>query len=123
MSDPKREHEISGAMIRGEPVYYRPELLRKIATLELKNRSSLANNLCPDHRDKQADKHCLACEIERLEKELAEARKDTARLDWLFDWFGMHDDFEGSGVRDWNDNADARQAIDAATTSRQQDSE
>lgn len=45
------------------------EILRKeIKILELKNRTSLANNLCPDHRDKQAGKPCLACEIERLEK-------------------------------------------------------
>ncbi len=34
--------------------------------LVLKAASSLANNLCPDHRDKQAGKPCLACEIERM---------------------------------------------------------
>lgn len=37
---------------------------------QLKNRHSLANNLCPDHRDKQTGKPCLACEIERLTAEL-----------------------------------------------------
>jgi len=33
---------------------------------ELKASGTLANNLCPDHRDKQVGKPCLACEIERL---------------------------------------------------------
>lgn len=33
-----------------------------------KNEGTLANNLCPDHRDKQTGKPCLACEIERLQK-------------------------------------------------------
>lgn len=50
-------------------------LRREIAILELKNRSSLANNLCPDHRDKQQGKPCLACEIERLSNRLALAEK------------------------------------------------
>lgn len=36
--------------------------------LALKAATSLANNLCPDHRDKQGGKPCLACEIERLRK-------------------------------------------------------
>lgn len=43
-------------------------LARANRILELKSSCSLANNLCPDHRDKQAFKSCLACEIERLEK-------------------------------------------------------
>ncbi|MFH2073912.1 MAG: hypothetical protein ABIJ57_01005 [Pseudomonadota bacterium] len=34
--------------------------------LVIKNAGTLANNLCPDHRDKQTGKPCLACEIERL---------------------------------------------------------
>lgn len=42
--------------------------------LTKKCQSSLANNLCPDHRDKQAGKPCLACEIERLTKKEAELR-------------------------------------------------
>lgn len=33
---------------------------------KLKNQHSLANNLCPDHRDKQQGKPCLACTIEKL---------------------------------------------------------
>ncbi len=40
----------------------------------LKCNNSLANNLCPDHRDKQAGKPCLACEIERLQSENKELR-------------------------------------------------
>ncbi len=51
---------------------------QELKVANLKNRSSLANNLCPDHRDKQAGKPCLACEIETLkasnEKRLAVAR-------------------------------------------------
>lgn len=43
------------------------ELEKLNRILELKNKGSLANNLCPDHRDKQYGKPCLACEIERLE--------------------------------------------------------
>ena len=43
----------------------------KILTLKCSN--SLANNLCPDHRDKQGGKSCLACEIEALEAKLERA--------------------------------------------------
>lgn len=42
--------------------------------LEVKCRSSLANNLCSDHFDKQTFKPCLACTVETLEKQLAEAK-------------------------------------------------
>lgn len=42
------------------------KLEKEIKILRLKNQHSLANNLCPDHRDKQAGKKCLACEIEVL---------------------------------------------------------
>ncbi len=41
-------------------------LTKENKILTLKCASSLANNLCPDHRDKQAGKPCLACEIDRL---------------------------------------------------------
>lgn len=43
-------------------------LAKKNLILEKKNSISLANNLCPDHRDKQVGKPCLACTIESLEK-------------------------------------------------------
>lgn len=46
----------------------------KIATI--KGNNSLANNLCSDHRDKQTGKPCLACTIETLERELAEAKAE-----------------------------------------------
>lgn len=47
------------------------ELEGKLHAAELKNKNSLANNLCPDHRDKQRGKNCLACEIDQLEKRSA----------------------------------------------------
>ena len=56
------------------------ELKRKLRIAEAKNKGTLANNLCLDHRDKQAGKTCLACQIERFERENAElkAQRDTA---------------------------------------------
>lgn len=53
------------------------DILRKRTfAAEAKAAHSLANNLCPDHRDKQQGKPCLACEIERLQRKLdaADAR-------------------------------------------------
>ena len=41
-------------------------LRKQIKILEIKNKSSLANNLCPDCRDKQTFKSCLSCENEKL---------------------------------------------------------
>ncbi len=43
--------------------------------LMVKTTNSLANNLCPDHRDKQQGKSCLACENERLGNELEIANR------------------------------------------------
>ena len=43
-------------------------LAKKLRIAELKASGTLATNLCPDHRDKQLGKPCLACEIERLNK-------------------------------------------------------
>ena len=51
--------------------------------LTIKTSNSLANNLCPDHRDKQAGKPCLACEIDRLRaqiKELTQSRDEWKRI-------------------------------------------
>ena len=42
------------------------DLKARLAAAEKKNLHSLANNLCPDHRDKQQGKPCLACEIEGI---------------------------------------------------------
>ena len=50
-------------------------LERENKILTLKSNASLANNLCPDHRDKQYGKPCLACTIERLEKRLKDAEE------------------------------------------------
>ena len=54
---------------------------RELAIANLKNASSLANNLCPDHRDKQKGKPCLACEIERLQKAALSARQEMPSAD------------------------------------------
>lgn len=40
----------------------------ELLMLRCKDKSTLANNLCPDHRDKQHGKRCLACTIEQLER-------------------------------------------------------
>lgn len=54
------------------------ELTKRLAIAEAKNQGTLANNLCPDHRDKQVGKPCLACEIETLErKQLASVHRQT----------------------------------------------
>ena len=50
--------------------------------LTIKTSNSLANNLCPDHRDKQAGKPCLACEIDRLKKRVGELEAENQRL-WM----------------------------------------
>lgn len=46
---------------------------KRAKMLEKQLESSLANNLCPDHRDKQYGKPCLACTIETLERKLSRA--------------------------------------------------
>lgn len=48
--------------------------------LKLKAENTLANNLCPDHRDKQVGKPCLACTIEKLESSLSKANEDIIEL-------------------------------------------
>ena len=47
-------------------VEVRDEDMAEIKRLRAQLDNSLGRNLCPDHRDKQAGKSCLACEIERL---------------------------------------------------------
>lgn len=56
------------------------ELKEKLRVAELKASASLANNLCPDHRDKQGGKQCLACEIEKLSAALIKANRQIARF-------------------------------------------
>jgi len=56
------------------------ELERENAILEIKNRGTLANNLCPDHRDKQTGKPCLACTIETLTRKKDRAEAELAAI-------------------------------------------
>jgi len=56
------------------------ELERENEILTIKNRGTLANNLCPDHRDKQIGKPCLACTIETLTREKNRAESELATL-------------------------------------------
>jgi len=61
----------------------------ELKILRVKCSGTLANNLCPDHRDKQVGNPCLACTIEKLQSRLAAANerleaaeRDAAR--WRF---------------------------------------
>lgn len=45
----------------------------ELKILRVKCSGTLANNLCPDHRDKQVGNPCLACTIEKLQSGLAAA--------------------------------------------------
>jgi hypothetical protein len=56
---------------------------RENAILSKKASGTLANNLCPDHRDKQEGKPCLACEVERFERKnkALDAMLDAAILE------------------------------------------
>jgi hypothetical protein len=47
----------------------------------------------------------------------AEHVRDKERLTFLIRWLGMNDTLEGLGIRDWDDDNDAREAIDAAMQS------
>ncbi len=55
-------------------------LLQEVIKLRIKCAGSLANNLCPDHRDKQRGKPCLACEIESQQKRIAALEREVASL-------------------------------------------
>jgi len=96
-----------------------------------KNANSLANNLCPDHRDKQTRKPCLACEIERRDAELRTLREDKERLDWLENgqgdeiryiapnWYTVRPDENSLNPNKWSSTgqwATLRSAIDSART-------
>src|SRR4051812_47161413 len=72
----------------------------------------------------------LLREIDKMEKSLKNSREglewilrlahwsdmqqDTARLNYLLEWLGQNESVSLMPVRDWNDNKDARKAIDAA---------
>jgi len=78
--------------VRGKPIDPNKYVLVERSSLEavekenkrltLKCRNSLANNLCPDHHDKQAGKSCLACEIERRTARVAELDQIIDELRW-----------------------------------------
>lgn len=70
------------------------KLLRRANdVMTLKASGTLANNLCPDHRDKQTGKPCLSCEIERLQRLLDRALQRNNDLECL--------------MQQWVDNANA----------------
>ena len=48
--------------------------------LTAKTNNSLANNLCPDCRDKQLGKPCLACTIQTLDRKLAAMTEERDEL-------------------------------------------
>lgn len=56
------------------------EARRERDAAEKKAAHSLANNLCPDHRDKQQGKPCLACEVETMARKLRDAEERERRL-------------------------------------------
>jgi len=55
-------------------------LTRENKILVARCEGTLANNLCPDHRDKQGGKSCLACKVERLKAENERLRAEVERL-------------------------------------------
>ena len=94
------------------------EAQRSLKIAELKNRGTLANNLCPDHRDKQVGQPCLACTIETL-------RGDAERFRFLRDldsWPSANDAarcmrFDVDGRADFLRGERLVKAIDAALSS------
>lgn len=73
-------------------------LQAELRIAEAKNRGSLANNLCPDHRDKQTFKPCLSCTIETLEKRADALEAENATLKETQRKFGvmMHEEMNKS---------------------------
>jgi hypothetical protein len=61
----KRHWDFKGGSLKLIVDSMRP-LIERCKWAELKTKGTLANNLCPDHRDKQAGKPCLVCTIETL---------------------------------------------------------
>ena len=59
------------------------ERLRKIERMYEIKRDYLDSRLCMDHSGKWARDYCPFCDNERLRAELAEAREDVRRVDWL----------------------------------------
>ncbi len=78
MSDAKREFEISGKLIAGEPIGDIPALLRKVEELTT---SRDCWRTIAEGREKEI--HAWIDDIERLKKELAEAKLPP--LEWVQD--------------------------------------
>lgn len=67
MASTSVETELTRVVVVNQRSYEVPrDVWREIEILRIQARASLANNLCPDHRDKQAGKPCLACTEESL---------------------------------------------------------
>lgn len=75
-----------------ELMQYVRKLTKENKILKAQVNNSLANNLCPDHRDKQQGKGCLACAIEKLESKQVKwypvsEKPDTAEAVLSYDKF------------------------------------
>ena len=62
----------------------------------------------------------LRTKTSQIDSLRGQIQQESRRLDFLIYWLGFHDDLEGSGIRDWEDNDDARKAIDEALGTDQQ---
>ena len=90
-------------------------LIERIADLaaeveRLTDALNLANN----------ERLALRTKTSQIDSLRGQIQQESRRLDFLIDWLGFHDDLEGSGIRDWEDNDDARKAIDEALGTDQQ---
>jgi hypothetical protein len=75
------ETERTATVVVNQRSYTVPHDVAKALKIEqLKASASLANNLCPDHRDKQSGKPCLACRIEQLERECEQWAHEAKRI-------------------------------------------
>jgi hypothetical protein len=71
---------------------------RMLKIERIKNANSLANNLCPDHRDKQRGKPCLACSIESAERRLAKCERDAEQAYIELSLEGIRPDSVAHGI-------------------------
>lgn len=87
-------------------------LAKDLKVAKLKGFGSLANNLCPDHRDKQTGKPCLACAIENLESERAELIERILDSDARYEQF-WKDSVRAEMAQLRQENLTLRQALRA----------
>lgn len=77
----------------------------ELKILRVKCSGTLANNICPDHRDKQVGNPCLACTIEKLQSRLAAA---DALLREVYDHgenMALHEKIDAHLSENTHDNA------------------